>query len=204
MKKIFVTMCALMISAASFAQMSSGGFKMSSASTYWGIRLGFVSANISGDNYDLGSRVGMTLGAVAGIKCSPSLPIFLESGLYYSSKGAKNKDINVRSDYLEIPVLMKYGIATGVQDLSVLPYIGPTFNFGIAGQTKTPGGKHDTFGSEDNRLKRFDVGIKLGCGVEYQMVYAELGYHWGVTNISNIDEASAHNRAFYMNIGINF
>ena len=199
MKKILMTLCALMISAASFAQMSSGGFQLDSRSTYYGVRLGFNSAYLGGD-YDLDSRMGLSLGAVLGIKCSPSIPLFLESGLYYAGKGGKKGPMKVRADYLEIPVLMKYGIKA-TNDLSVLPYIGPTFNFGISGKTKLAEGEHDTFG--DNRLKRFDVGIKLGCGVEYQMVYAELGYHWGITNVSD-NEADAFNRAFFMNIGINF
>lgn len=200
MKKILMTLCALMISAASFAQMSSGGFHLDNRSTYYGVRLGFTSAYIGGD-WDMDSRAGFNLGAVLGIKCSPSIPLFLESGLYYTEKGGKRPGVKVRTDYFEIPVLMKYGIKA-TNDLSILPYIGPTFNLGFAGKTKYAGvDDRDSFG--DDRLKRFDVGIKLGCGVEWQMMYAELGYHWGITNISD-NAADAFNRAFYMNIGINF
>ena len=201
MKKILMTLVAVMISATSFAQMSSGGFQLSNGSTYYGLRLGFNSAYIGGD-VDLDSRAGFVIGAVAGIRCSPSTPIFLESGLYYTEKGGKKGDFKTRLDYLEIPLLMKYGIRA-TNDLSVLPYIGPTFGFGIAGKTEDPlVGKSDSF--DDGAYNRFDVGIKLGCGVEYQMIYAELGYHWGITNISDMNGVDAFNRAFFMNIGINF
>ena len=199
MKKILMTLVAVMLSATSFAQMSSGGFQLSTGSTYYGLRLGFNSSYIGGD-VDLDSRAGFVIGAVAGIRCSPSTPLFLESGLYYTEKGGKKGGAKVRLDYLEIPLLMKYGIKA-TDDLSVLPYIGPTFGFGIAGKMEP--GKEDSFG--DDKYGRFDVGIKLGCGVEYQMVYAELGYHWGITNISDFPgDIDAFNRSFYMNIGINF
>lgn len=203
MKKILMTLVAVMLSATSFAQMSSGGFQLSSGSTYYGLRLGFTSAYIGGD-VDSKSRGGFNIGAVLGIKCSPSTPLFLESGLYYTEKGGKWDVGNSRLDYIEIPLLMKYGIKA-TDELSVLPYIGPTFSFGVAGKTKFPGGgETDSF--KEGMFNRFDVGIKLGCGVEYQMVYAELGYHWGITNISDLGAPfdDAFNRAFYMNIGINF
>jgi hypothetical protein len=200
MKKILMTICAVMISAVSFAQMGSGGFHLGEGSTYYGLRLGFNSSYIGGD-VDLDSRPGLNIGAVVGLKCSPSVPLFLESGLYYAPKGGKKGAFKTRLDYLEIPVLMKYGIdVKGVDGLAVLPYIGPTFGFGIGGKVKP--GNTDAF--DDGAYNRFDVGIKLGCGVEYNMVYWEMGYQWGVVNISDIDEIDAFNRSFFMNIGINF
>ena len=102
---------------------------------------------------------------------------------------------------------MKYGI--GIADeFAILPYVGPNFAVGVGGQTKEihPGEtaiKYDSFGSD--KFNRFDVGIKLGCGFEWNMVYAEVGYNWGITNISDFrDDSETFNRAFYMNIGINF
>lgn len=199
MKKLLAAICLMILSAPAFAQMQSGGFHLDRRSTYYGLRLGFTSASIGGD-YDLDSRAGLTIGGIVGLKCSPSVPLFLESGLYYTEKGGKEGHVKVREDYLEIPFLMKYGFNVG-GDVAILPYVGPTFGFGIAGKTKIDGLETDTF--DDNGMKRFDVGIKLGCGVEWNMLYGELGYHWGVTNISD-NELDAFNRAFYMNIGINF
>jgi len=207
MKKLFVTMCALMLSVTAFAQMQSGGFHLDRRSTYFGIRLGFNTSTIGGD-VDSNSRTGLNLGFVAGLKCSPSIPLFLESGLYYESKGGKKVSIpivglpdlwKVGMDYLEIPVLMKYGIDCG-NDLAVLPFVGPTFAVGIAGKVQP--GKLDTFHS--GRANRFDMGIKLGCGVEWNMIYAELGYHFGLANVSDIEDVDAHNGSFFMNLGINF
>ena len=110
MKKLFVTMCALMLSVTAFAQMQSGGFHLDRRTTYFGIRLGFNTSTIGGD-FDSNSRTGLNLGFVAGLKCSPSIPLFLESGLYYESKGGKKVTVHdvpaftkVGMDYLEIPI----------------------------------------------------------------------------------------------------
>jgi len=36
------------------------------------------------------------------------------------------------------------------------------------------------------------------------MIYAELGYHFGLANVSDIEDVDAHNGSFFMNLGINF
>ena len=215
MRKIITTICAFILTIGASAQMMSGGFHLDHRSVYYGLRMGFTSAHIGGD-FDTDARTGLNLGAVVGLRCSPYTPMFLESGIYYTERGGKegvpglergeNATLKYNLSYLEIPVLMKYGIEVADQ-FAVLPYVGPTFAFGVGGQTKEsyPGGsrKYDSFGSD--HFNRFDVGIKLGCGVEWNMIYAELGYQWGITNISDFQEdMDAFNRAFYMNIGINF
>lgn len=213
MKRIITAVCALLLTAGASAQMMSGGFHLDNRSVYYGLRMGFTSAHIGGD-FDTDAMTGLSLGAVVGLRCSPYIPMFLESGLYYTERGGKmgmnyegdHTSTKYRLSYLEIPVLMKYGIEVA-DHFAVLPYVGPTFAFGVGGQTKEswPGGvrKDDSFGSD--KFNRFDVGIKLGCGLEWNMIYGELGYQWGITNISDFpNDADAFNRTFYMNIGINF
>ena len=215
MKKLLVAICAMMLSASSFAQYSSGGFTLDQENVYWGFRVGLSSARISVEHGDgLDARAGLTLGGVVGLRCSNSVPVFLESGLYYTERGGKKDDYKVRLSYLEVPVLIKYGIQPfknqeGLKDLAFIPFFGPTFAIGIAGQTKDfddngKSYKHDSFGTDNDRFKRFDCGVKLGCGIEYNMVYLEAGYQWGVANISNDDNNDARNNNFFLNFGVNF
>ena len=56
---------------------------------------------------------------------------------------------------------------------------------------------------EDNGFKRFDMGFKLGCGAEYSLFYLELGFQFGVQDISK-NEQTARNRSLFANFGINF
>ena len=56
----------------------------------------------------------------------------------------------------------------------------------------------------DNRFQRFDGGLRIGCGAEYSMIYVELGYDFGLSNISHDYFDSSHNGAFFANFGVNF
>lgn len=203
MKKFIVAIMAVLFAAPSFAQFTSGGFSLDENSVYYGIRLGVNFAGIGGDfNDNLGTKVGMNLGGVIGLRLSQSTPVFLESGLYYSERGAKDGKDKASLTYLELPVLIKYGIQAG-SDFVVLPYIGPYFSYGIAGKTKIKEANINE--SSYEFFKHGDMGFKLGCGAEYNNLYAELGYQFGVANILDDDsDNEARNHAFYINVGVNF
>lgn len=212
MKKFLVAIMAVLFSAPSFAQYSSGGFSLSESTLYYGIRLGANFSTLTGDYppvADLGTRVGMNLGGVIGIRVSDTTPIFLESGLYYASRGAKKDKFTMTTHNLELPILIKYGIQA-TDDIAVLPYIGPYFSYGLGGKYKYEQAnavlKDDTF----DYLNRFDMGFKIGCGAEYNKLYLELGYQFGVMNLAKDDatlnptDESTHNGSLYVNFGVNF
>ncbi len=208
MKKFLVAIMAVLFSAPSFAQYSSGGFSLSESTVYYGIRLGMNISTLTGD-IDMGSKVGLNVAPIIGLRISDTTPVFLESGLYFSGLGAKKGKSSIALNYLEIPVLIKYGIQAS-DDIAVLPFIGPTFRYGLfGGKWKTEGaGKVNSFGGD--RFKRADMGIKLGCGAEYNKLYLELGYEFGIINIAGwkaangIDDGTSHNGNFFVNLGVNF
>ncbi|MBR0275208.1 MAG: PorT family protein [Prevotella sp.] len=208
MKKFLVAIMAVLFSAPSFAQYSSGGFSLSESTVYYGIRLGMNISTLTGD-IDMGSKVGLNVAPIIGLRVSDTTPVFLESGLYFSGLGAKKGKSSIALNYLEIPVLIKYGIQAS-DDIAVLPFVGPTFRYGLfGGKWKTEGeGKVNSFGGD--RFKRADMGIKLGCGAEYNKLYLELGYEFGIINIAGwkaangIDDGSSHNGNFFVNLGVNF
>ena len=202
MKKFLVAIVAVLFAAPSFAQYSSGGFSLSESTVYYGMRLGLNVATLTGDAPDgLGSKAGLNFAGVIGLRVSDTTPVFLESGLYFTQRGArKDKNNYIDLNYLEIPILLKYGIQAS-DDIAVLPYIGPTFGLGVAGDTKIAGAKE---GSYKHWCDRADVGIKIGCGAEYNKLYLEAGYQFGITNIAKNDDLSMHNGAFFVNIGVNF
>ena len=90
------------MAAPAFAQYSSGGFELDKESMYYGVRFGGTLASVSGD-YSVGSKIGMTLAGVIGLRVSSSTPVFLESGLYYTQRGAKDDDWEITSNNFEIP-----------------------------------------------------------------------------------------------------
>ena len=200
MKKIIMAIVATVMALPTFAQYSSGGFSLSESTVYYGARVGLNVGWISGDVDGYGAKAGMNIGGVLGLRVSDATPVFLESGLYFAMQGAKDGKDEINLNYLEIPLLIKYGVQV-TDEIALLPYLGPTFGLGVAGKIKP--GSTGSF-SSDGGFNRPDVGIKFGCGAEYNKLYLETGLKFGVTNILDDDNDAAHNGAWYLNFGVNF
>lgn len=209
MKKVLSTIVAILIAAPTFAQYSSGGFSLDEENLYYGVRLGMSISSISGDIPEvkpLGSKVGLTLGGIIGLRCSNTAPVFLESGVFYTERGAKKGKSVASYNTIEIPLLVKYGIKAS-DDIAVLPFLGPTFSYAVSGKYKNPDGNIDTGAFEEKEwsaLKRANMGIKLGCGAEYSNLYLEVAYQLGITNICKNGNFSGHSNALLINFGVNF
>ena len=198
MKKFLVSIVAALMAAPAFAQYSSGGFELDKESMYYGVRFGGTLASVSGD-YSVGSKIGMTLAGVIGLRVSSSTPVFLESGLYYTQRGAKDDDWEITSNNFEIPLVIKYGLKA-TDEIALLPFFGPYFAYAVSSEWKVKNGGNDI----SYRPKRNNMGFKLGCGAEYNKIYAEVGYQFAATNFLDDDDHSAHNNAFFFNLGVNF
>ena len=159
------------------------------------------------------------IGLLYGNKLGDGLPFFLESGLVYTEKGTEieaTAETGLRKcylRYLEIPIVLKYKLDTRIDDLTVQPFFGGFMAIGINGETKdyTDRTKYNPFGS--SRYKRFDAGIRLGCGLAYQNFYFEMGYDIGLFNIAgrhyadyNYDNFDGRIRTgnFTMSLGVDF
>ena len=98
---------------------------------------------------------------------------------------------------------MKYGIKV-TDEIGVLPFIGPYFAYGVGGQNeyKIEGVKFKD--STYDYLNRNDMGLKIGCGAEYNMLYFEVAYQFGLANISDNDDFTIHANQLSFNLGVNF
>ena len=210
MKKIFTAIVAMMLAVPSFAQYSSGGFELDKENLYYGVRIGLTNATLGGDLDGVKSKVGMAMAGVVGLRLSGTTPVFLESGLYYTERGAKN----IGYTNLEVPLLIKYGIKAS-DDIAILPFVGPYFARACWGETKSAlnknaEGKETKVGTFDEKkawtggLSRLNMGFKIGCGAEYNKLYLEVGYQIGVTNIAKQDDLTIRSNAFFANFGVNF
>lgn len=224
MKKVLVAIVAMFCSMSSFAQYSSGGFSLDEENVYWGVRFGMTAASLSGD-LDVSTKAGMTLAGVVGLRPSDNTPVFIESGLYYTERGGKsggpykgvrNNEGKVGSvsrvgyNILEIPLTIKYGLKVS-DEIAVLPFFGPYFSYAFSGKTKQAeeGKESESVGTFDEKkafhggLNRASMGVKLGVGAEYNKIYLEVGYQFGITNIAKRDGFSGRSNAFFANIGVN-
>ena len=177
---------------------------------YYGLRLGagFSTVNSDDPQLDGGSaKTGLNVGVAAGFQIVPSSPLYFETGLYYTEKGGKGKyegkKFTYNLNYLEVPLLLKYA-APFADRGTVQPFVGGYLACGVGGKVKDYGNRQAFSSFDDNYFKRFDGGLRIGCGIQYDIVYAEAAYEFGLANICNDAFDTSHNRTFYLNCGVNF
>lgn len=216
-------MMAFAIAMPTFAQFDGSRktrnrFNHSNVEQYYGVRLGYNLASISSSNagVDMNTYGGWAFGGVYGLQLANSTPLWLEAGVFYSEKGGKtnnylsiskenNKEYfqekTTRLIYLQVPIVVKYAFDVA-DDFYVQPFLGGYLALGIGGKTKLYEDKHSYDSFDD--FHRLDGGIRIGCGAEYQMIYAEVGFDFGIANINDNEFVSARNQSFFFNIGVNF
>lgn len=210
MKKLIIlaltTLLAMPSTAQIYKRMEPARYSRDSREHYYGLRLGLNVASISSGDIELDADAyaGLYLGGIYGMQLSYRAPVWLELGVAYSEKGGaghiEGKRIKYRMSYLEMPITVKYSI--DVNEFHVQPFLGGYLAVGVAGQTKDYRTR-SSYSTYDN-FQRFDGGLRLGCGVEYQMLYLEAGFDFGLSNISKDDFDTAHSRCFFISAGVNF
>ena len=222
MKKLFTLIMAVAIAMPTFAQFEYSRTKRSrfnhnNVEQYYGLRLGYNIACINSSDalIDTESYGGLALGGIYGLQLANSTPLWLEAGLFYSEKGGKNEHYTSLSDnnltrnqkmttrliYLQAPIVIKYSLDVA-DDLYLQPFLGGYLGLGIGGKTKLYSDEK-SYDSFDN-FNRFDGGLRIGCGAEYQMIYAEMGFDFGLANISDNEFKTARNQNLFINVGVNF
>ncbi len=198
---------------------------------YFGLRIGPAFSHVGGDaiSYADGGRTGLHLGGVVGFEVTNRAPVFFETGLSFVSKGGNGnysgQKLSTSLNYIELPLVFKYIYYTDM-GLSIHPLFGGYLAVGVDGNIKnTTAGvkkKVGAFGKDLKteeaveklgvlpgdgvlpRAKRFDGGLRIGCGAGFSMFYLDLTYDIGLANISHDDYNSSSNGTFYLNFGVNF
>jgi hypothetical protein len=186
------------------------GYRRHSAlDSYFGLRIGLGVASVSADDRSLDAgnpKAGLNLGFVAGLQVAPVTPLYLETGLSYIEKGGKgnyNGKYTCSMNYLEVPLLVKYQHNFD-RLTSIQPFAGLYCAAGISGNIKEQGQRKAYSSFSDTAFKRFDGGLRIGCGLQFDHLYAELGYDIGLANVSHDDFNTAHTGCFFANVGVNF
>lgn len=184
------------------------------SNSYFGFRVGPSFSRVSSDDVYLNGssmRTGLNIGVVGGWNMSRFAPLYFETGLFYTEKGGKGKNsidgsrFTTNLGYLEVPLQFKciYYVAPNI---SLQPFAGGYLSLGVAGKIKDFGDRtaYDSFSDSSAAFKRFDGGLRFGCGVGYEMLYLDLTYDLGLANIGHDDFDKASNRTLMLNLGVNF
>lgn len=166
MKKFLMTAVLGMFALAGFSQVK------------WDAKFGMNFSNVT--KYDDAKALpGFQLGV--GMDYGFSESWSLQSGLLISSKGYKYdaKDVHdysykSRPIYLDIPILAAYKFDIS-DNMKFVINAGPYLAFGLGGKCKyDEGGDYKLFKGEegdDAEMKRFDLGIQYGVGLELNERY---------------------------------
>ncbi|HEY8897325.1 MAG TPA: porin family protein [Niastella sp.] len=201
--------------------------KAQDAKTTFGVRAGVNFTNINGeeDNRDLDNKIktGFNIGVNAEIPVAQDF--YLQPGLLFSTKGAKNKEegvakTKVKLSYLEIPINFLYKPTLG--DGKLLLGFGPYIGIGIGGKEEWGADyehsydvkfKNDVKASDpdDKRyVKGLDFGGNLLVGYELSSkISAQLNAQLGMSNLvpkfeGKKPEDKNKNTGFGISIGYRF
>ena len=176
---------------------------------YFGLRVGLNASHVSSESPALdgsGIKSGLNIGLAAGTQLTYHAPLFFETGLYYTEKGGKgDHDFKYSLNYLEMPFVLKY-IHNFDRSFSIQPFFGGYVAAGVSGKVKNYYAResYNAFGGDYDQFKRFDGGLRLGVGVQYEMLYADVTYDLGLSNVGHDVFDEAKNSALMLNFGINF
>lgn len=179
--------------------------------SYFGFRIGpsFSYVNSDDSRLDGGNwQTGLNVGVVAGVALSNAQPLYLEGGLFYTEKGGKKNLANGKKmtydlNYIEIPLVLKYKYNIDPH-FSLQPFFGGYFASGVGGKIKNFEEREAENSFSKHNFQRFDGGLRIGCGVQYDMFYADLTYDIGLANICHDTFDKSRNGALQLNFGVNF
>lgn len=192
-------------------------------SSYFGIRVGLNVPRFYYRGFDHGPETRplslINAGIVYGNRVGRTVPLYFETGLLYTEKGAKfeaTEDVERKTynlKYLELPLVFKYKADVGFDDLTVQPYFGGYLACGVGGSVKLYEQRIKEHPFSDQYLKRFDAGFRVGIGMAFQNFYIDFCYDIGMNNLAakdfhdyNYDDFDGRIRTgcFTASIGLDF
>lgn len=190
MKKLFLAVVAMMISAATFAQNEVGQLTIQP-------KVGVNIANITDVN-DADPRIGLAAGAEFEYGLTDN--IGLSAGVLYSMQGVKtiivDDDCTSKLDYLNVPILANFYIAKG---FAVKLGVQPGFKLSSKAKFKGSGGSKEV---DVDGFKSVDLSIPVGLSYQYQNIVFDARYNWGVTNL--VEDSDSKHSVFQITVGYKF
>ena len=183
MKKISVLILALVVGSALFAQAPN-----------FGIKGGINLAKLANHPNDPDWRLGWNAGLLAHIHVTPAFS--LQPEVVYSSQGAKfsdfvnGEDLNLKLNYVNIPVLLQYNFNNGFRLQG-----GPQISFLTGVADKVGDVELNSVDSDD--FKTIDFSIPLGISyLSFSGFGVDARYNLGVTNVVENSTRNIRNSVF--------
>ncbi len=165
----------------------------------FGIKGGLNYATLNNID-DVEYRPGLLIGGFAEFKV-PASPMSIQPEVLYAQYGSdiEGSDASFKLNYIQVPVLMKFGFETPAATPNV--YFGPYANFLINSEIANDTG---SFNLEEN-TKNSTFGVIIGAGVDVSKFQFGVRYTAGLTNVADDNFSDeAKNGAFGITVGVSF
>ena len=182
----------------------------------FGIRAGMNLAKRGTGDFSTQNKIGYFAGVNYQRLLINNVPLYLETGAYFSMKGYKDNssidgmeaysiEAEANPMYMQIPVLLNYKFNVG-KNFTLSPYAGGYYALGVAGNYKETEngeqvGSSPLFTDEDGEgalMNRSDIGINVGLNIGWKKLSLNIGYEFGQV----IDPG--YNKCFTLGFGYNF
>lgn len=181
-----------------------------SAQLNLGVKGGMNMSNFYGSDVNGDVKIGFHVGLAADYDFASNMA--LQTGLYFTSKGAKYSstfpllgtvESTVDAYYVQLPVHFSYKLDV-TPGTRIVFHAGPYMAFGVAGKASVKGvdTKLDTFGDDGLFKQRFDAGLGLGVGAEFGSFLVDLGWDMGLIKLN--ENSDMKNQNAYISVGYKF
>lgn len=214
MKRTAAVILVIVLMALSSTAWAGVGFKGGLNFTKW-------TGDDWGDTDEFNWKMGFKLGAFATFPLSPIMTVQPE--VYFATNGWEadvtlmdmgggvlgEGTISTTMNYLEIPVLLKLNMDTGMNfapSIFAGPYLGyllgdPTMKIEFEGEEEEEDWPEDTF-------KSIDIGGVVGASFDYNIgmttVTLEARYNMGFVSIVDVEDVDVKNMGFSLMGGFSF
>lgn len=130
-------------------------------------------------------RLGFRLGVADQVLLWRSIPLYVETGVHFSSRGGRHAGISFRPMYFQVPLLVTWRFHPGKR-LRIRPFAGVCYGVGIGGMARTDDGWSELFGS-DGILRRSDLTLRAGAEVSWRRICLSAGFDAGSLDLLRPD-----------------
>ena len=212
MKKLLLSFVLLV----SIAGVSAQDLQKSVFGIHAGTTISNINMSAEGLTVGMTSKFGFQVGASYEALLSKRSPLYFETGVYFTQKGAsmdaEGVTVKINLSQILVPVMLNYQVNLG-QGVAFVPFAGLYYSVGVGGVQSvgdaagTSYDEADSYGVSSGN-NRSEVGLRVGAGINFDRVVLKVGYEHGFTSIiKKIDssvEASAKSSAFTVTLGYRF
>lgn len=130
-------------------------------------------------------RMGFRLGVSDQVLLWHALPLYVETGVHFASRGGRHAGISFRPMYFQVPLLATWRFHPGKR-LRIRPFAGVCYGVGIGGKARMSEEWADLFGAS-GFLRRSDLTLRAGAEVSWRRICLSAGFDAGSLDLLRPD-----------------